>query len=34
MPDDDNNFGGSLVLDQFYKMMTSRATQEFCQYNA
>ena len=26
MPDEDNNFGGSLVLD--FRMMTSRATQE------
>ena len=27
MPDEDNNFGGSLVLD-FRKMMASRASQE------
>ena len=28
MPDEDNNFGGSLVFDFRTEIMTSRATQE------
>ena len=31
MPDEDNNFGGSLVLD--FRVMTSRATQESIERN-